>query len=193
MQPMITAFFVLCLLFHQTAFVRRDCRGPHNAFFSPIFCFRFQRKKGAVWVLLENPSKQLTVCLLLWPLFLHLSSWGVGLGLERLLFNLYLGSTMKNTESRCNSEINRLTKPSHDPLGKRLRIDFSKNLLRNYCVSCSPWLPLFLSYVYFSTKPLLYGVTVGDPTTLFFRRFFVSGFSEKKGLFEYFLRTLLSN
>ena len=73
-------------------------------------------------------------------------------GVRRLLFTLYLGLTMKNTESRRKSEINRLTKPSHGPLGKRLRIDFSKNLLRNYSVSCSPWLPL------------LYSVTVGDPT-----------------------------
>ena len=39
-------------------------------------------------------------------------------------------------------------------MGKRLRIDFSKKILRNYRVSCSPWLPL------------LYSVTVGDPPTV---------------------------
>ena len=89
---------------------KRDCRGPHNALFWPNFCFRFQRKK----VLAENLNKQITVCFChCGHFFLHLSSWAGGLGLERLLFNLYLGSTMKNTESHRKSETNRLTKPSH--------------------------------------------------------------------------------
>ena len=89
-------------------------------FFGRIFVSGFSEKK----VLAENLNKQITVCFChCGHFFLHLSSWAGGLGLERLLFNLYLGSTMKNTESHRESEINRLTKPSR---GKKTSHRFSK-------------------------------------------------------------------